>query len=650
MFFTQEDYRKIEAWLQARAVKDTDFNDSTVLTGNEEVAIVQDGENRITTLKNIVSLAIPDFINVTTSTNKCFMSLEEAVNAVPAAKRKLGLAITYRTKKGNWVIMQFTGTSVNQWNTMEHWQNVVDLNLDEIHNVYPDEEDITEDIVDGKSYFKFRNRHHNIDAFTDKGMIILRRNTTGTTACSLDDEDHMINVLTQDMIAEQNTIYVVEYNFNLQGETIVVPKNSVLWFQGGSINNGTLTFNNTSVLGAYCYNDMGSSLLIVGSFIPGQIMWFTENKRKILKWYDGSTWKDLVDITDYEALNTQIASIIKKHNEDINSINSSINTINGNITNIQDIVNNLNNTIATIVEHYLSTHKFGVTKVIIQGNEYTPDGNTGEINIPLVTADKTKGKLTIKTASGDIVAEFDGSANKEAILPAASGGAGGGANEPLYLYDQDGNLLGTYTGEASKSVTIPGAAHITFKGAVSAEYDGKNPITVNIPGGKDSLTLDDLTRTRYFGVLYANTIGVDSSGYPSSITSGDLGDSSYQKSLSVGISTMSGNKVHVLSIKGASNNVGKINIKSVIAVPQKLKGETDIMTGSGSYGYVTTFIKPVVIDNMTGNPKVKLVAIYKNDNNQRSSSADGFTTSRELSKVEEYSVTIIGYMEYDHMI
>lgn len=44
MFFTQEDYRKIEKWLLTNSRKDTDFaGAATPLKGNETVVLVQNG-------------------------------------------------------------------------------------------------------------------------------------------------------------------------------------------------------------------------------------------------------------------------------------------------------------------------------------------------------------------------------------------------------------------------------------------------------------------------------------------------------------------------------------------------------------------------------------------------------------------------------
>lgn len=46
MFFTQNDYKKIEDWLQKRAIKDTEFPFITAINGSELFPIIQNGENR----------------------------------------------------------------------------------------------------------------------------------------------------------------------------------------------------------------------------------------------------------------------------------------------------------------------------------------------------------------------------------------------------------------------------------------------------------------------------------------------------------------------------------------------------------------------------------------------------------------------------
>jgi hypothetical protein len=46
MFFTQDDYIKIQRWLSANAIKDTDFNEAQIpFRGNEIITLVQNNHN-----------------------------------------------------------------------------------------------------------------------------------------------------------------------------------------------------------------------------------------------------------------------------------------------------------------------------------------------------------------------------------------------------------------------------------------------------------------------------------------------------------------------------------------------------------------------------------------------------------------------------
>ena len=47
MFFTQDDYRKIERWLSHRTVKDTELVRADRIMGNELLPIIQDNKNKL---------------------------------------------------------------------------------------------------------------------------------------------------------------------------------------------------------------------------------------------------------------------------------------------------------------------------------------------------------------------------------------------------------------------------------------------------------------------------------------------------------------------------------------------------------------------------------------------------------------------------
>ena len=107
-----------------------------------------------------------------------------------------------------------------------------------------DDEDI-ESVNDGTgtNVLKFKDRAYSPSTFSGKGYKILRKNIVDGK-----------NVLTQSMINEPNTRYVVQYDFDLNGQTIEIKNTSILDFQGGTLRNGTLIAN--TILGngntVYC--------------------------------------------------------------------------------------------------------------------------------------------------------------------------------------------------------------------------------------------------------------------------------------------------------------------------------------------------------------------------------------------------------------
>ena len=82
--------------------------------------------------------------------------------------------------------------------------------------------------------------------FQSKGYIILRKNLVEVNSV-------IKNILTQDMINKPNTIYEIRYDFDLDGKTLEVPKNCTLKFDGGSLSNGKLLFQDAFITSAPDY-------------------------------------------------------------------------------------------------------------------------------------------------------------------------------------------------------------------------------------------------------------------------------------------------------------------------------------------------------------------------------------------------------------
>ena len=293
MFFTQEDYRKIEQWLQRNSVKDTEFQEALSLKGTETVALVQDGHNKRVFIKDLVDqifkLGVSDFLNVTDKYEASYITLNEAIKLIPSRARKVGQVITFLNTDGNWQVYQFKGV-LNQWNQLDLWEDLFDWEKFVINSILPDEEDLTKSLPDenGNSYLSLKDRKYEPDNYSGLGRVILRKNI-------MEIQDPIYgkvrkNALYQDMINKENTIYEIRYDFDLNGAEITIPEGCVLDFQGGSISNGTVTVINTKIIpNGFPITDYITAI-INGTFAKGQ-NYFDESLGKP-KWYDGSKWVD----------------------------------------------------------------------------------------------------------------------------------------------------------------------------------------------------------------------------------------------------------------------------------------------------------------------------------------------------------------------
>ena len=113
---------------------------------------------------------------------------------------------------------------------------------DKIDNIATaDEEDITtEGDTPQTQVLKLKDRAYDSLNASGKGYKILRKNWQQING-------ERKNVLTQEMINEPNTIYEIRYDFDLNGAEITIQEGCLLKFQGGSLNNGILIGDNTSI-------------------------------------------------------------------------------------------------------------------------------------------------------------------------------------------------------------------------------------------------------------------------------------------------------------------------------------------------------------------------------------------------------------------
>lgn len=105
----------------------------------------------------------------------------------------------------------------------------------------PDEEDLTSENQGGTDVLKFKDKAYNSALYSGLGRTYLRKNIVTLEGTGK-------NVLTQAMVNTANTIYHIQYDYDLNGQTITLPAGCVLEFDGGSVKNGTLVGSGTKII------------------------------------------------------------------------------------------------------------------------------------------------------------------------------------------------------------------------------------------------------------------------------------------------------------------------------------------------------------------------------------------------------------------
>ena len=106
----------------------------------------------------------------------------------------------------------------------------------------PDEEDLTSENQGGTDVLKFKDKAYNAALYSGLGRVYLRKNIITLEGTGK-------NVLTQAMVNTANTIYHIQYDYDLNGQTITLPAGCTFIFDGGSFTNGTLVLLNTRLSG-----------------------------------------------------------------------------------------------------------------------------------------------------------------------------------------------------------------------------------------------------------------------------------------------------------------------------------------------------------------------------------------------------------------
>lgn len=127
----------------------------------------------------------------------------------------------------------------------------------------PDDEDL---VATEENTLKFADR----PAINAMGYVILRKNKTFA-----------------EQVTKTNTIYEIRYDFDLDGETVTIPENCEFRFNGGKLDNGTLTVAGAKIYPNYnALVDSAESIIITG--MPASGTFYMQNG--IPTWSNGTDW------------------------------------------------------------------------------------------------------------------------------------------------------------------------------------------------------------------------------------------------------------------------------------------------------------------------------------------------------------------------
>lgn len=137
-----------------------------------------------------------------------------------------------------------------------------------------------EDLAIVNDKIQFADKDFDPSVFSGLGRKYLRKNIvsrrgddSSSDDSSSDDNEQLsestdfINLLDDTMVNTPNTIYVVQYDYDLDGAILAIPENCVLRFDGGSIFNGTLIGQNTLVVYGKHKDECFKNVQLLGTWV-----------------------------------------------------------------------------------------------------------------------------------------------------------------------------------------------------------------------------------------------------------------------------------------------------------------------------------------------------------------------------------------------
>lgn len=197
---------------------------------------------------------------------------------------------------------------------------------------------------------------------------------------------HYKSVLTQDMLNEENTRYIIRYAFDLNSKTITMPSGCELVFEGGIIENGTIDLNKCKLTGMVGKESEYLPNVTCSNWAVGQIEY---RGGKICYW-NGTEWRVMGDTSAMEGytkeeINNMFNNYYTK-SETYKQINSLLGSY---VTN--DTFNSFKEEINQTITNSVNLDK--IQKAINDGcgvNMTMPSANNNKLSLPIWTGTATQ--------------------------------------------------------------------------------------------------------------------------------------------------------------------------------------------------------------------------------------------------------------------
>jgi hypothetical protein len=198
---------------------------------------------------------------------------------------------------------------------------------------------------------------------------------------------HYKSVLTQDMLNEENTRYIIRYAFDLNSKTITMPSGCELVFEGGIIENGTIDLNKCKLTGMVGEESEYLPNVTCSNWAVGQIEY---RSGKICYW-NGNEWRVMGDTSSFDSYTKQeINNLLKNYYTKSETYNKEVNNLlNGYVTN--DTFNNFKEEINQTITNSVNLDK--IQKAINDGcgvNMTMPSANSNKLSLPIWTGTATQ--------------------------------------------------------------------------------------------------------------------------------------------------------------------------------------------------------------------------------------------------------------------